>query len=128
MIPLTAACRASRSYTVSWGLPKLLSTELIMHPTISSPLPPPPPALNLLSIRIFSNVYSGLISFRIDWFDLLAFQGTFKGLLQLHNSKASILQLSLFYGPTLIYIHDYWENHSFDYYMDLCQQSDVSAF
>ena len=65
--------------------------------------------------------------FRIDWFDLLAFQGTFKGLLQHHNSKASILQLSLFYGPTLIPIHDYWQNHSFDY-MDLCQQSDVSAF
>ena len=49
-----------------------------------------------------SNEYSGLISFRIDWFDLLAVQGTLKSLLQHHSSKASILLvLSLLYGPTL---------------------------
>ena len=48
-----------------------------------------------------SNEYSALISFRIDWFDLLAVQGTLKSLLQHHSSKASILQLSLLYGPTL---------------------------
>ena len=72
--------------------------------------------------------YSGLISFRIDWFDLLAVQGTFKSLLQHHSSKASILQqLSLLSGPTLTSVRDYWKNHSFDY-MDICQQSDVSAF
>ena len=70
-----------------------------------------------------SNEYSGLISFRIDWFDLLAVQGTLKSLLQHHSS----LVLSLLYGPTLTSIHDYWKNHSFDY-MDLCQQSDISAF
>ena len=69
-----------------------------------------------------SNEYSGLISFRIDWFDLLAVQGTLKSLLQHHRSKASILQHSgFFYGPTLPSIHYYWENHSFDY-MDLCCQ------
>ena len=74
-----------------------------------------------------SNEYSGLISFRIDWFDLLAVQGTPKNLLQHHTSKASILwALSLLYGLTLTSIHDYWKNHSFDY-MDLCWQSDVSA-
>ena len=56
-----------------------------------------------------SNEYSGLISFTIDWFDLLAVQETVKSL------------------PTLTVIHDYWKNHSFDY-MDLCWQSDASAF
>ena len=63
-----------------------------------------------------SKEYSGLISFRMDWLDLLAFQGTLKSLLQHHSSKASILWCSaFFYSPTLISIHDYWKNHSFEY-------------
>ena len=71
-----------------------------------------------------SNEYSGLISFRIVCFDLLAVQGTsptphFKSI----NSSA----LSLLYGPTLTSIHDHWKNHSFDY-TDFCWQSNVSAF
>ena len=77
-----------------------------------------------------SNEYSGFISLRIDWLDLLAAQGTRKSLLQHHSSKASIFQhsaFSLLYGPALISVHDYWKNHSFDY-MDLCQQSDMFAF
>ena len=61
-----------------------------------------------------SNEYSGLISFRIDWFDLLAVQVTLKNLLQHHNLKASILWCSAFYGPTLTPICDCWKNHSFD--------------
>ena len=62
-----------------------------------------------------SNEYSGLISFKIDWFDLLAVQGTLKSLLQHHSLKLSILQCSaFFYGPTLTSIHDYWKNHGFD--------------
>ena len=69
-----------------------------------------------------SDEYSGLISFRMDWLDLLAVQGTLKHLLQHHSSKASILQRSAFfivsfsflYSPTLTSIHDYWKNHSFD--------------
>ena len=62
-----------------------------------------------------SNEPSGLISFRMDWLDLLAVQGTLKSLLQHHSSKASILQHSaFFYYPTLTSIHDYWKNHSFD--------------
>ena len=74
------------------------------------------------------NEYSELISFRVDWFELLAVQGTLRSLLQDHSSKISILWCSApFYGPTLISIHDYWKNHSFDY-IDLCQKSDVSAF
>ena len=62
-----------------------------------------------------SNEYSGLISFRMDWFDLLAVQGTLTSLLKHHSSKASILWRSLFYGPTLTSVHDCWKNHSFDY-------------
>ena len=63
-----------------------------------------------------SNEYSGPISFRIDWFNLLAVQGTLKSLLQHHSSKASMnaLMLSLLYGPTLTSTHDYWKNRSFD--------------
>ena len=62
-----------------------------------------------------SNEYSGLGSFRMDWLNLLAVQGTLKGLLPHHSSKASILQRSAFlYGPTLTSIHDSWINHSFD--------------
>ena len=60
-----------------------------------------------------------MISFRIDWFDLLAVQGTLKSLLQHHSSKASIL--SLLFGSTLTSVHDYWKNDSFDY-TDLCRK------
>ena len=63
-----------------------------------------------------SNEHSGLISFRIDWFDLLAVQWTLKSLLQHHSSKASILQRSAFflYGPTPTSIRDYWKHHGLD--------------
>ena len=62
-----------------------------------------------------SNGYPGLISFRMDWLDFLAVQGTLKRLLQHHSSKASILLvLSFLYSPTLTSIHDYWKNHSLD--------------
>ena len=70
-----------------------------------------------------SNKYSGLISFRMDWLDLLAVQGTLKTLLQHHSSKSSILQ----HSSQLTSIHDYWKNHSIDY-MDLCWQSNFSSF
>ena len=107
------------------------------HLTISSSQPHPlllPPSV-FPNIRVFSNnsvlhirwpkfwsfsfsispshEYSGLISFRIDWFDLLAVQGTLKSLLQHQFKSVSPLVLSL-YSPTLISIHDYWKNHSFD--------------
>ena len=74
-----------------------------------------------------SSEYSGLISFRIDWLDLLTVQGTLKSLFQHHSSKHQFFGASVLYGPTLTSIHDYWKNHSFDY-IDLCQQSDVLAF
>ena len=61
-----------------------------------------------------SNEYSRFISFRIDWFDLLAVQETLKCLLQ-HNLKASVLWCSAFFMVQLTSTHDYWKNHSFDY-------------
>ena len=61
-----------------------------------------------------SNEYSGLISFRMDWFDLLFAQGILKNLLQHHNLKTSILQSSAF-SMVQQSAHDYWKNHSFDY-------------
>ena len=95
-----------------------------------------PPAFNLPSIRVFSNEstlrrrwpkywsfnlsispsneYPGLISFRMDWLDPLAVQGTRKSLLQHHSSKASIIQCSAFFIVQLTSIHDYWKNHSLD--------------
>ena len=145
----TAACQTSLSFTISWSLLKLMSIRSVMpsnHLVLCHPLLP----LIFPSIRFFSNEsalrirwpqywsfsfsispsndYSGLISFRVDWFDLLAVPGTHKSLLQHHSSKASVLQHSAFFlvqfSPS---VHDYWENHSFDY-TDLGWQSNVSAF
>ena len=74
------------------------------------------------------NEYSGLIFFRIDWLDLLAVQGTFKSFFPTPQFKSiNSSALSLLYGPTLTSIYDYWTSHSFDK-MDLCRQSNVSAF
>ena len=91
--PWTAVCQAFLSITNSQSLLKLMSIKSVMpsnHPILCHPrllLP-----LILPIIRVFSNEYSGLISFRIDWFDLLAIQGTPKSLLQHCSSKASILR------------------------------------
>ena len=118
--PRTAARQASLSITNSQNLPKLMSIELVMpsnHLILCRPLLLPPSILP--SIRIFSNdaalhirwpkywsfsfssspsnEWSGLISFRMDWLDLLAVQRTLKGLLQHHSSKASILRHSAFF-------------------------------
>ena len=117
VIPWTAACQASLSFTISQSLLKLMSTESMMpsnHLILCCPLLLLPSIFP--SIRVFSNEstlhikwpkywsfsfsispfneYSGLISFRIDWFDLLAVQGTRKSLLQHHSSNASILHHS----------------------------------
>ena len=137
------------SFTVSPSLLKLTSIESMVpsnHLILCCPLLLLPSVF--LSIRVFSNEsglrirwpkfrsfstnpsneYSGLISFRIDWFDLLEVQGTLKSLLQLPQFKGiSSSAISLHYGPTFTSIHDYWKNHSFDY-TDLCQQSDVFGF
>ena len=79
-----------------------------------------------LQHQLFSE-YSGLISFRIDWFDLLAVQGTLKSFFQHTTLKHNSPVLNHLYGPTLTSVHDYWKNQSFDY-TDFCQQRDASAF
>ena len=61
-----------------------------------------------------SNEHSGLISFRMDWLDLLAVQGTLKSLFQHYSSKASILRHSAFFIVQLTSIHDHWKNHRLD--------------
>ena len=62
-----------------------------------------------------SNEYSGMISLRMDWLDLLAVQGTLvKSLLQHHSSKHQFFSAQTSYGPILTSVHDYWKNHSFD--------------
>ena len=119
------------------------------HPTISSSVIPFSSCLQSLQYQVFSsesavhirwpmywsfsfsvlpsNEYSGLTSFRIDWFDPLSVQETLKSLHQHHNSKVSVLCHSALFMVQLTSIHDYWKNHSFDY-MDFCRQSNVSAF
>ena len=76
-----------------------------------------------------SSEYSGLIFFRIDWFDSLVVQGTLKNLPHPAPQIKSInsLELSLLYGPIFTSKNDYWKNHNFDY-RDLCWQSNISAF
>ena len=66
-----------------------------------------------------SNEYSGPITFRLDWMDLLAVQGALKSLLQHCSSKHQFFGLSFLFSPTLTSIHDHWKNHSLDY-IDLC--------
>ena len=61
-----------------------------------------------------SNEYPGLISFRMDWLDLLAVQETLKSLLQLHSSKHQFFAFSFLYSPTLTSIDEHWKKHSFD--------------
>ena len=74
-----------------------------------------------------SNEYSGLISFRMDWLDLLAVQGTLKSSPTPQFKSINSSVLSFLYSPTLTSKHDYWKNHSFDK-TDLCWQSNISAF
>ena len=121
--PMTAACQASLSIISSRSLLKLMSIELVMpssHLILCRPLLLLP---SIFPIRVFSNEsvlcirwpkylrfscsislsneYSGLISIRMDWLDLLVVQGTFKSLLQQHSSKASSLQHSAFFTVQL---------------------------
>ena len=136
--PWTAARQASLSITNSQSLPKPMSIESVMpsnHLILCRPLLLLPSIFS--SIRVSSNEsalhirwpeylsfnfnispsneHSGLISFRIDWLDLLEVQGTLKSLLQHYSSKTSVLWLSaLFYSLTLTSTHEYWKNHNLD--------------
>ena len=126
--PWTAAHQASLSITNSQSLLKLMSIELVMpsnHLILSHPLLLPPSIFP--SIRVFSNEsvlcirwtnywsfslsispsneYSVLLSFKMDWLDLIVVHGTLKSLLQHHSSKASIFQCSAFFTAQLSSIH-----------------------
>ena len=151
VIAWTAACQASVSFTISQSFLKFMSIESVM---LSSHLLLCPSFLLLTSIfpsiKVFSNEsalcimwpkcqsfcfsvspsneYSGLISFRIDWFGLLVVQGTLKSLLQHHSSKASILWHSAFLMVRLSHPYMTTEKTIALIKMDLCQQSNVSAF
>ena len=128
MTPWTAAHQASLSFTISRSFLKLMSIELVMpsnHLILCCPLlllPSIFPSIRVFSSELVlhlrwpkywsfnfsispSNEYSGLISFRIDWFDVLAAQGTLKNLLQHHNLKASILQHSAFFIVQLSHLY-----------------------
>ena len=133
--PWIATCQASLSITNTRSTRRLTSIESVMpssHLILGRPLlllPPIPP-----SIRVFSNESTlhmrwpkywsfsfsiipskeipGLISFRMDWLDLLAVQGESSPTPQFKSTNSSAL--SLLHSPTLTSIHDYWKNHSFD--------------
>ena len=74
-----------------------------------------------------SNNYSGWISFRIDWFDFFAVQGTLKSSPAPQFESLNSSALTLLYGPVLTAVCDYWKNHSLDY-TDVCQKRNVSTF
>ena len=152
MTPRTGV-HSSLSFTISQSLLKLMLIESVMPPNhliLCCPLLLLPSILP--SIRVFSNEsalhirwpkywsfslsispsddYSGLISFRMDWFDFLQFKPESRDSQQSSPTpqfeNINSLALTLFYCPALRSIHDYWKNHSF-YYMNLCRQSSVSA-
>ena len=148
--PWAIARQASLSITNFWSVLKLMSIESVMpsnHLILCRPLLLLPS--NFPSIRVFSNElplrirwpkdwsfsfsispsneYSGLICFRINWFDFLAVQGTLKSSPISQFKSINSLVFSLLYGPSLTSIYDYWKSHIINY-MDLCQKSNISAF
>ena len=143
MTQWTAALQASLPFTISWSLIKLMFIELMMPSNylifccLLLLLPWIFPSVRVLSnestLSIMwskyssfsfsispSSEYSRLISFRIDWFNLSAAQGTLKSLLQHHSSKASVLWWSA-YSPNLTFMDDYWKNHSFTRWTFVCK-------
>ena len=145
--PWTAAHQASLSFSISQSLLKLMSVESVVPSNhlilchllllVASIFSIIKVFSNELALHIRwpkywscsispSNEYSGLISFRIDWFDLLAVQRTFKSLLQHHILQASIFWCSAFFRVSHPYM-TVGKKHSFDS-TDLCQQNDFSAF
>ena len=134
--PWIAAHQASLSIT-NWSLLKLKPIESVMpssHLTLCRHLlllPPIPPSIRVFSnestLRMRwpmywsfsfsispSNEHPGLISFRMDWLDILAVQGTLKSLLQHQFKSINSSALSFLHSPTLTSIHDHWKNHSLD--------------
>ena len=135
--PWTAECQASLSITISWSSPRLTSIESLIpssHLILCCPLlllPPIPPSIRVFfnesTLRMrwpkswsfsFSIIPSkeipGLISFRMDWLDLFAVQGTLKSSQTSQFKSINSLVLSLLHSPTLTSIHDHRKNHSLD--------------
>ena len=134
----TAACQASLSVTNYWSLLKLMSIKMVMpsnHFILCCPLLRLPSIFP--SIRVFSSESVLCLrwpkywsfSFSMDWLDWspCSSKDSQESSLAPQVESISSLLLSLLYGPTLTSIHDYWKSHTFDH-MDLCQQSNVSAF
>ena len=145
LIPWTAALLASLPFTISWSLLRFMSIELVILSNCLSLC-----CLFLLlssifpSIRVFSNEsvlyirwprywifsfsispsneFSGLVFFRIDWFDLLAVQGTLKSLLENHSLKTSVLWHSAFFKVQFSHLYCTTRKNSFDY-RELCQKT-----
>ena len=135
MTPWTAACQASLSITNSRSLLKLMSIELVMpsnHLCHLLLLPSIFPSIRFFSNESVlhirwpkywsfsfsispSNEYSGLISFRIDWFDLLVVQGTQESSPTSQFKSITSSAFSFLCSPTLTSTHDYWKNHSFNF-------------
>ena len=144
--PWTTACQPSLAITNSRSLLKLMSIKLVMpsnhlilYRPFSSCLQSFPASGSFPMTQFFASgsqnigvsasasvlpMNSGLISFRIDWFDLLVVQEP-SPTPQFKSISSSVLRF--LYGPILTSIHDYWKNQSFEY-TDLCRKSDVSGF
>ena len=143
----SAAHQAPLSSTVSQSLLKFMSIELAMlsnHLILCCPLLLPS---IFPSIRVFSSdlalcirwpkywsfsistssEYSGLLSFRINWFELLVVQGTLNSSPTPQFKSINSSVFSLLYGPAPTSTEDYWKNYTFDY-IDLCRQNNVSCF
>ena len=121
--PWTAARQASLSLTTSQSLPKFMSVASVMPSSyfiLWCPLLLLPSIFP--SIRDFSNEYSGLISLKSDWFDILAVQGTFRSFSPVPQLEGSInsLVFCLLYHPALTTVHDHWEDHSLDFTLIVC--------
>ena len=135
--PWTAAYQASLSLTNSQSLPKPMSIESVMPSShlilchFLLLLPSIFPSIRIFSSKLAlcirwpedwsfsfsvspSNEYSELVSFRMDWLDLLAVQGTLESSPTPHFKSISSSALSFLYSPTLTSMHDCWKNHSFD--------------
>ena len=147
--PWTISCQASLSFHISRTLLNSCPLSWWYHPIISSSVIPfstcPksfPTSGSFPISQLFvsggqstgasasachSNKYSGLISFKIDKFDLFALRELSRVFSSTTVWMHQLLVVNLLYGPIFTSVHDYWKNHSFCY-MDLCWQSDVSAF
>ena len=148
--PMDCSSSGFLFFTISRSLLKLMSTELVMlsnHHILCYPLlllPSIVPSIRVFQMcqlfvsggqRIEASASASVLPMNIQGWRTLGLTGLISLLsnrllrvLQHHNSKVSIHKvLSLLYGPTFTSIHDSWKNHSFNY-VDLCQQSDISAF